>query len=345
MSSAIQYFDYSQTFPLEHGETLPGFRLAYQTFGKLNASKDNVIWVCHALTGTTEVDDWWGGLFGTGNIFDPNRYFIVCANMLGSCYGSTDALHINPSTQQAWHHTFPALTNRDMVAAFDALRQHLGIHSIFLITGGSMGGQHVLEWAISSPQLFQNIVPMATNAWHSPWGIAFNESQRMAIESDPTWKENRDDAGLNGMKAARAAAMISYRSYDTYAQTQTEEDLEKTDNYKASSYQQYQGLKLSKRFHTFAYWTLSKAMDSQQVGRGRGSAEAALAGIQANTLVIGINSDILFPLREQEYLAKHIPGARLQVVDSLYGHDGFLIEFDQIRESIASFLKDIPIVG
>ncbi|MEM8897296.1 MAG: alpha/beta fold hydrolase, partial [Bacteroidota bacterium] len=284
-------------------------------------------------------------LFGAGNIFDPDRYFIVCANMLGSCYGSTDALHINPATQTPWYHSFPVLTNRDMVAAFDELRQYLGITSIFLITGGSMGGQHVLEWAISSPHLFRNIVPMATNAWHSPWGIAFNESQRMAIESDPTWKENKADAGLTGMKAARAAAMISYRSYDTYAQTQTEDDLEKTDNYKASSYQQYQGLKLSKRFHTFAYWTLSKAMDSQQLGRGRGSTEAALGKIQANTLVIGITSDILFPLREQEYLAKHIHGARLQVVDSVYGHDGFLIEFDQIRESITSFLKDIPIMG
>ncbi|MEM6764962.1 MAG: homoserine O-acetyltransferase [Bacteroidota bacterium] len=345
MSSAIQYFDSPQPFSLESGDTLPTLRIAYQTFGKLNAQQDNVIWVCHALTGNTEIDDWWSGLFGANNVFDPDQYFIVCANMLGSCYGSTDALHINPATGTSWYHNFPPITNRDMVSAFDMLRQHLGIRSIYLITGGSMGGQHALEWAISSPTLFRYLVPMATNAWHSPWGIAFNESQRMAIEADPSWQTATADAGLIGLRAARATAMISYRSYETYQQTQTEEDINKTDQYKASSYQQYQGLKLSKRFHTFAYWTLSKAMDSHHVGRNRGGAVPALAHIQANTLVIGISSDSLFPIHEQVYLAEHIPQAKLNIIDSLYGHDGFLIEFEPIKRAVQSFLKDSPVTA
>ncbi|MEM6805092.1 MAG: homoserine O-acetyltransferase [Bacteroidota bacterium] len=324
------------TLLLESGQNLSGFEIAYQSWGKLNKAKDNVIWICHALTGNSDAEDWWPNLIGEGAVFDPRQYFIVCANMLGSCYGSTGPLSSDPTSGKAYFHSFPSLTNRDIVQGFDALREHLEIDRIHLIMGGSLGGQQVLEWAISKSELFEYVVAVATNAFHSPWGIAFNESQRMAILADPTWKENRMDAGAEGLRAARSIALLSYRSYEIYNRSQEETDISLRDNYKASSYQQYQGTKLLNRFNAFSYWTLSKAMDSQQVGRGRGSTPEALGRIRAKTLAIGVSSDVLFPIGEQKYLAEHIPGASFAEILSPYGHDGFLVETGQL----ASILRD-----
>lgn len=328
---------------LETGGELPAYQLSYTTFGKLSPARDNVVWVCHALTGNSNPADWWPGLFGKGRLFDPNEYFIVCANMLGSCYGSTNALDKNPLTGKSYFHDFPVLTNRDMVQAFDRLRQHLGFEKIHTLIGGSMGGQHVLEWAIMRPDVFENIIAISTNALHSPWGIAFNESQRMAIANDATWQDNTPDAGMEGMKTARAIALLSYRHYFTYQRTQEEDTCEKTDNYLASSYQQYQGEKLKKRFNAYSYWTLSKAMDSHNVGRCRGGIEAALAEVKANAHFIGIRSDILFPIEEQVYLASHVKDASLDIIDSLYGHDGFLIEWEAMTTSIEKFYKRVMV--
>ena len=269
----------------------------------LNSQKDNIIWVCHALTANADVADWWPGMVGSGALFDTDRYFIICANMLGSCYGSTNALSLNPRTQAPYFHDFPLLTNRDIVRAFDLLREDLAIEKIRMVIGGSLGGQQCLEWAIMQPEVFDKLVPIATNARHSPWGIAFNESQRMAIAADASWQENHPEAGLEGMRAARAIALLSYRNYDTYWNTQLEPNLEEYQDYRASSYQQYQGDKLKKRFHAFAYWTLSKAMDSQNLGRGRGSLEDALSQIEAETLVVGLPTDWLFPIEEQRFPA------------------------------------------
>ncbi|MEL6251525.1 MAG: homoserine O-acetyltransferase [Bacteroidota bacterium] len=321
---------------LESGESLEEFELAWQSWGSLNETKDNVIWVCHALTGNSDAEDWWPNLIGEGLLFDPSRYFIICANMLGSCYGSTGPLSPKPLSKNPYYHDFPAITNRDIVEAFDRLRKHLGIEEIEMIIGGSLGGQQVLEWAISQPDLFRHLVPVATNAVHSPWGIAFNESQRMAIAADPSWKEKLADAGSEGLRAARSIALLSYRSYEIYNRSQEESDLSLTDNYKASSYQQYQGTKLLNRFNAFSYWTLSKAMDSQQLGRGRGGVEQALSAIKARTLSIGISSDILFPPEEQKFISEYIPGAEFQEITSPYGHDGFLVETDQL----AAILKE-----
>ena len=324
---------------LESGESLAEFELAWQSWGSLNAAKDNVIWICHALTGNSDAEDWWPDLIGEGLIFDPAQHFIICANMLGSCYGSTGPLSTNPATQEAYFHAFPALTNRDIVQAFDRLRQHLDIEKIEMIIGGSLGGQQVLEWAISKPDLFRHLVPVATNALHSPWGIAFNESQRMAIAADPSWKEKQAEAGAEGLRAARSIALLSYRSYEIYNRSQEEEDLSLTDNYKASSYQQYQGTKLLNRFNAFSYWILSKAMDSQQLGRGRGGPEKALSMIQAKTLCVGISSDVLFPPEEQRFIAAHIPGAEFREINSPYGHDGFLVETGQLAAMLKNWWK------
>jgi homoserine O-acetyltransferase len=332
-------FHYTPTFELESGETLPGFQLKYTTLGRLNAERNNVIWICHALTGNSDFTDWWGGLFTADGPFDPSRNFIICANILGGCYGSTGPLSINPQTGKTYYHDFPSLTVRDVIKAFDLLRQELKIEKVHTLLGGSLGGQQVLEWAILQPEVFEHIIPMACNAQHSPWGIAFNEAQRLAIAADATWNENDPRAGINGLKAARAIGMLSYRQYQIYQETQSEKNNEVTDDFRASTYQRYQGDKLANRFNAFTYWILSKIMDSHNVGRKKESIESSLKLIKAKTLIVGIDSDLLFPLHEQKYLASHIPGAQLEVISSLYGHDGFLVEFELMKKIIKHYFK------
>lgn len=342
MEKNDQTFHYQQKFELEAGGSLPGFQLKYTTLGKFNDDKSNVVWICHALTGSPDFTDWWSGLFDEGRFFDPSQYFIICANVLGGCYGSTGHLSFNPATSKPYFHSFPNVTNRDVVQAFDLLRRELQIDQVHTLIGGSLGGQQVLEWAIMQPDVFQHIIPIATNANHSPWGVAFNEAQRLAIEADITWKENDQRAGTEGLKAARAIGMLSYRFYETYGQTQGEKNNDRLDEFRASTYQRYQGQKLANRFNAFTYWGLSKMMDSHNVGRKRESIETALRSIKAKALVVGIDSDILFPLSEQKYLAETIPNARLEVMSSLYGHDGFLVEFEQLSNHIRKFfLEDL----
>jgi len=341
MLKSDSIFHFASEFQLESGGVLPGFQLKYTTLGQLNKERDNVVWICHALTGSSDFTDWWKDFFTDGSPYDPRDYFIICANTLGGCYGSTGPLSLNPETGNPYFHTFPLLTNRDVVRAFDLLRQQLGIHKVHTLLGGSLGGQQVLEWAIEQPHVFENIIPIATNAFHSPWGIAFNEAQRMAIEADATWKQDDERAGIEGMKAARAMGMISFRTYNTFHQTQSEKGVDKLDEYRAASYQRYQGQKLANRFNAFTYWTLTKMMDNHHVGRGRVSAEAALKNIKANTIVIGIDSDFLFPINEQKYIAQHIRSAKLEILSSLHGHDGFLVEFEQFKSSVKKFLKTL----
>ena len=332
-------FLHPDTFLLESGNTLPGFQLHYTTYGTLNEARDNVVWVCHALTANAQVLDWWAGLFGPGKLYDPDQYLVVCANMLGSCYGSTGPLSENSRTGTPFYHDFPLLTNRDIVRSFDLLRQHLDFSQIHTLIGGSMGGQQALEWTIMRPELVQNLIQVASNAQHSPWGIAFNESQRMAIQYDATWAESTPTAGLNGMRTARSIALLSYRHYRTYANTQQETSDEKTDDFRAASYQQYQGEKLARRFNAFTYWILSKAMDSHHVGRGRGRPAEVLQAIQARCLFIGVDTDVLFPPAEQEFLAQHVPRAQHTTITSDYGHDGFLIEVEKLTHTIRRFYQ------
>lgn len=329
-------FKYEKAFQLESGRKLPELQLAYTTLGKLNPSKDNVVWVTHALTANSNPEEWWNGLVGKGKFFNPEKHFIICANVIGSCYGSTGPLTIHPDTGQPYYHHFPEITIRDIVKALDLLRNHLKLDNIHTLIGGSLGGQQALEWAIQQPEVFQNLFLIATNAQHSAWGKAFNESQRLAIKADRSWFSYSKDAGLKGLKAARAIALLSYRSYETYANTQHDDDNE-TENFNAVSYQNYQGEKLIKRFNAFSYWHLSKAMDSHNVARGRGSLQSALAKVKANTQVIAISSDLLFPINESQTLAEGIPNAQLDVIHSLYGHDGFLIETKQLQTIFENF--------
>jgi len=204
--------------------------------------------------------------------------------------------------------------------------------------GGSLGGQQVLEWSIIQPQRILNQVLLATNAFHSPYGIAFNESQRLAIYADETYGMDIPTGGQKGLKAARSIALISYRTYNAYSTTQKEVDVNKVEGFNASGYQVYQGEKLVNRFNAHSYVSLSKTMDSHNAGRNRGSVEDALRTVKANTLCIGISSDILFPPTEQKFLKEHIPHARYEEIDSFYGHDGFLIETEKLTQKLKTIL-------
>ena len=325
---------------LESGECLKELELTYHTYGEYDPKRNNVIWVCHALTANSDVFDWWEGLFGENDFFNPKDYFIVCDNTLASCYGSTGPLSKNPDNGKAYYHDFPQLTVRDLVGAHEILRKHLKIERIHMMIGSSLGGMQAMEWAYLLNGKLDNLVILASNAKHSPWGIAFNESQRMSIEVDPTWKESNDEAGLNGMRVARSIALLSYRTYSTYDHSQQENEEGKTDHYRASSYQRYQGEKLARRFNAYSYWHLSKIMDSHNIGRGRNGLVSALNEIKSRTLVIGVNSDQIFPIQEQRFIADNIPNAEFLEINSIYGHDGFLLEQEQLTEVLKTFLND-----
>jgi homoserine O-acetyltransferase len=318
---------------------LPGIRVAYHTWGTLNADASNVIWVCHALTANSDAQDWWPNMIGPGLVFDTDIYFVVCANMLGSCYGSTGPTTVHPQSNLPWFQDFPTVTVRDMVNAHKLLAKRLKINRLALLTGGSMGGQQALEWAWQAPDYVAKLLLLATNAQHSPWGIAFNEAQRMALHSDPTFFSRRADGGTLGLRAARAIAMLSYRSYEIFGQKQADPAPATLDDYRAASYQRYQGEKLSRRFSAHSYYMLTKAMDSHNLARNRAaSLPEVLTQIPMPTLVMGIRSDVLFPVQEQRYLAAHIPNAQYIEIDSDYGHDGFLIETPTITAHTRPFL-------
>ena len=338
----MHHFTWPHAFELECGKTLPEITIAYHTYGKLNASKSNVVWVCHALTANSDAVSWWPGLIGKDYLIDPGNYFIVCANILGSCYGTTGPLSINPETNEPYYSSFPMITIRDMVNAHILLRQHLGIGNIHLLMGGSMGGYQVLEWCVMEPAVIQNVFLAATSATESAWGIAIHSSQRLAIEADSTWRDHSKTAGQNGLKAARAIGILTYRNYGILVQKQTDPDSEKIDNHKVASYINHQGDKLMKRFYAFSYWLLTKAMDSHHLARGRNKKlETILQEIKQPTMIIGINSDILCPMEELKFLAKNIPGSTMKEIDSAYGHDGFLVEVEKISKVLSEWMKKI----
>ncbi|GAA4732109.1 homoserine O-acetyltransferase MetX [Flavisolibacter ginsenosidimutans] len=336
----MKHFHYQREFETETGAVLPKLTVAYQTYGHLNDAKNNVVWICHALTANANVVEWWPGVVGENCVIDPSKYFIVCANILGSCYGSTGPLSINPKTGEPYYHQFPMITIRDMVKAHGLLRDHLQIQNIYLLIGGSMGGYQALEWCLTEPERIENMFLIATSARETAWGIAIHTAQRLAIEADCTWNNSSPEAGSNGLKTARAIGMLTYRNYNTFKLTQTDTDNNKTDHFKASSYIIHQGNKLVKRFNAFSYWFLTKALDSHNLARGRSdSLEEVLKNIRQKTLLIGVRSDLLCPLAELEFLAQHLPENRFHVIDSVFGHDGFLTEYAQIARLLSDWLQ------
>ncbi|MFT4022143.1 MAG: homoserine O-acetyltransferase [Flavihumibacter sp.] len=335
----LHRFVSKEEFVLESGEVLPALEIAYYTYGTLNADGSNVVWICHALTANADAAGWWPGVVGAGAAIDPAKYFIVCANILGSCYGSSGPLIIDPQTGRPYYRRFPQVTIRDQVKAHMLLRAALGIASIAICMGGSMGGYQVLEWALMEPDRIKRLFLIATSAAESAWGIAVHESQRLAIEADPDWQADRPDAGSNGLRAARAIGMLTYRNYTAMVQQQSEPDVNKTDGFKAASYIRYQADKLVNRFNAQSYWLLTKAMDSHQIARGRAATAAeVLKTIRQPVLLMGITSDLLCPPEEQRKMAAVIPNASYVEIDSPYGHDGFLVEAPKVTAAIVHWL-------
>lgn len=336
LTMTTEIFESVEPLTLESGETLKQFQIAYTSYGQLNSDRSNVIWVVHALTGDSKAAEWWNGLIGEDKFFDPANHFIICANLLGSNYGSTNPLSINPESGNPFYYDFPQVTPRDLATSLEKLRIHLGLKKIHTLIGGSLGGQVALEWAVTLGQKLKNAVILASTAKSSPWVIGFNETQRMAIESDCTWGEKREDAGQKGLETARAIAMLSYRHPADFQIKQTDKE-EKLDGFRASSYLRYQGQKLAKRFNALSYWTLSKAMDSHDLGRNRGGVEAALAQIEARVLTVGVNSDLLFLPEESQFISQKVRRGTYKEIQSTAGHDAFLIEFEQLTYILKSF--------
>ncbi len=328
----------SAPFELESGAVLPELRIAYHTYGQLNAARDNAVWVCHALTANSEVADWWPHTVEQGRFLDPARHFIVCANILGSHYGTTGPLHRNPATGRPYYGDFPPFTIRDMVRAHRLLADALGIVRIHTLVGSSVGGFQAVEWAVTEPSRIERLALIATSAKASPWTIAIDETQRMAIQSDATFGQPRDDAGMAGLAAARAIGLLTYRGPRGYNLTQQDRE-EAPDRHRACTYQRYQGEKLCRRYNAYSYHAILDAFDTHDVGRGRGGVAEALQRITARTLVVGITTDIIFTPDEMRELSAMIPGAVYRQIASPFGHDGFLVEHEQLNTLLHPFMN------
>ncbi|MDR0384780.1 MAG: homoserine O-acetyltransferase [Prevotellaceae bacterium] len=326
------------TFHLETGDILENIEITYHTMGTLTADS-KVVWICHALTANSDAEEWWPGMVGEGKFFNGQDYFIVCANVIGSCYGTTGPLSVNPRTRNPYFGDFPCVTVRDMVAAHNKLREYLGINKIYAVIGSSIGGFQAIEYAMLIPDRIERLVLIATNCRVTPWGTAFNEAQRMSIFADRTYFDNTPEGGLEGMKAARAAALLSYRSYDGYNKTQYEENEDIIFAERAASYEKYQGKKLADRFNAYSYVIMTKAFDSHNTGRLRGGIEKALASLKVKTLLTGIDSDILFPVTELKFMHRNIPDSQYAELSSVFGHDGFLLESEQLSAIIHDFFS------
>ena len=329
----LKVYHHKAGMELESGEKLEDLRIAYHTYGQINETKDNVVWICHALTANSDALDWWPGLVGPGCAIDPEKHFIICSNILGSCYGSTGPRSINPATGEPYGMGFPFFTIRDMVQAQNILRLHLSIEKINLCIGGSCGGHQVLEFGIMFPEVVERMAMLVTSAQEMPWSIAIHEAQRMALDADPTFRENSNKAGAKGLQAARGMALLNYRTINSYNASQLDTD-GRTDDFKAASYIQYQGLKLERRFYAHCYWHLLNSLDSHNISRWRGAMNDVLQQVKIPALVIAIDSDRLIPAEEQLFLAKYLPMSTYHLIQSDYGHDGFLIEAEQISKLV-----------
>lgn len=338
----LNLFQTDEPFRLESGETLPGLQVAYHTYGKLNSRGTNCVWVCHALTANSDVADWWPGTVESGRFLDPEKYFVVCANIIGSCYGSTGPLTQNPFNGEPWYASFPSLTIRDMVKAHIMLADHLGINHIAALIGSSVGGFQAIEWAVEQPERFKTLILIATDAYASPWTVAADETQRMAIMADKSFGEKCQDAGRDGLMAARAIGMLTYRGGKGYNKTQQDTvNVNPTAKFprRAVTYQRHQGKKLADRFDAYSYVTILDAFDTHDVGRERGGRAKALARVTIPVLVIGITTDIIFSPQEMKHLASMLPQSIYKEIESDFGHDGFLVENDALNRLIIDFFK------
>ncbi|ROP46867.1 MULTISPECIES: homoserine O-acetyltransferase MetX [unclassified Streptomyces] len=353
-----QWYAAEKPLPLEAGGELPGVRLAFETWGRLAPDRSNAVLVLHALTGDSHVHGpagpghptpgWWDALVGPGRALDTDRWFVVAPNVLGGCQGSTGPASARPGGDRAWGGAFPFLTQRDQVAAEAGLADALGIDRWALVAGGSMGGMRAVEWAVSYPERTGALLLLATTAAASAEQIAWADIQLHAVRGDPHW-QGGDYHGSGrgphaGLGLARRLAHVTYRSEPELGARfgrlpQGSEDPWRGGRYRVESYLDHHAAKLVRRFDAASYAVLTEAMNAHDVGRDRGGTRAALARVTARTLVAGVDSDRLYPLAQQRELAALIPGAdRPRVVESPYGHDGFLIETEQVAPMVRELL-------
>ncbi|MGZ4163283.1 MAG: homoserine O-acetyltransferase MetX [Tumebacillaceae bacterium] len=344
-------------FPLEEGGVLAEAQIAYETYGTLNEAGTNAILVCHALTGdahaygTPEHPGWWQGVIGPGSALDTERYFIICSNVLGGCFGSTGPHSLDPETGTPYGSRFPLVTIRDMVHAQRRLLGALGVAELHMVIGGSMGGLQAVEWAVTYPELVRGCISIGTSAQLSALAIAYNDVMRTAITADPNWQDGDYFDGeppVRGLHLARKIGMITYRSFELFEQrygrdtTDPQASLAET-RFQMESYLDHMGDKLVRRFDPASYVCLLKAMDLHDIGRGRGGFEAAVERISCPIAWVGIDSDHLFPAVEQRQTAERLAqlGKRVayRELHSLHGHDAFLLEIEQMNAILREFLQ------
>ena len=355
----------TRPFALEWGGRLPEVRVAYETWGELNLQASNAVLVCHALTGDSHAagdsgpshptPGWWSELIGPGKAIDTDRYFVVCSNVLGGCQGTTGPADFDPVGGQRYGPRFPVVTIRDMVRIQARLADHLGIGRWLAVTGGSMGGMQVLEWAVMYPQRVRSILPLATCASASALQIAWSAVERLAIATDPGWFDgdyyDKQEGPWMGLATARQIAQITYRSGESFERRfgrQMYDPAAAFDlwgRFQIESYLDHHGQKLVRRFDANTYVVLNRSMDLHDIGRGRGGTAAALSRIRVPVLTASITSDRLYPSHEQQELQDGIVAGggdcRRVVLDSDEGHDGFLLEHELLHDPVAGFLEEV----
>lgn len=352
---SIELFSEEDPFVLECGKTLP-VTVAYETYGTLNEEGTNAVLICHALSANAHAANvgsfdaaaagWWDGVIGPGKAFDTDKYFVVSPNILGSCYGTTGPTTLNPLTGLPYRLSFPQVTIRDIVNVQRELLDVLGVRRLAAVTGSSLGGMQVLEWGITYPEFCETIVPISTAAKQPAWCLALNAAARAAIKNDPEWRDgNYSRQPRNGLALARMIGMISYRSHDEFEQrfgrtrrNPSDGRFDSDNLFEVESYLLHQGTKLVSRFDANTYLYLTQAMDLHDISYERGSLSDVLGAVSSRTLSIGISSDIRYPTQHQRLLARSIPDARYAEINSIHGHDAFLIEFDQLNSIIEEFL-------
>ena len=362
LANQVKTFTFD-ALPLQLGGQFGPVTLAYETWGTLNAAADNVVLITHALTGNTHAHDaehphdtkvaWWNPLIGPGRFFDTSRYFVICSNVLGGCYGSSGPSSLNPETGQPYGMRFPVVTIRDMVRAQRKLIEHLGVRRIAMVVGGSIGGQQALEWAVAYPELVEKVIVVAATAALTAQAVAFSEVQRQAILSDPRWQDGNYRPGEGpdaGLAIARMLAMITYQSEESMELRFARRDARQVDiaspggypdlgrRFDVEGYLFYQGNALVKRFDANSYLYISRAMDLYDVSEGYASLEAALCRVRSKALFIGIRSDFLFPAARVRWLSEQVSAvggdATYVELNSPHGHDAFLKEWEQMNAAL-----------
>jgi homoserine O-acetyltransferase len=346
-------FAADEPFILTCGDQLSPVTLRYAIYGEINPRRDNVLLICHALSGSARVAEWWPEMFGPNLPFDSERWCVVGTNVLGSCYGSTGPASVNPATGERYGDQFPLVTIRDMVRAQALLLDYLGIQKVRRVIGGSIGGMQALQWAVDYPERIEGCVSIGT-APLSALGLALNHVQRQAIQNDPAWKGGSYDPAnqpARGLALARQLAMCTYKSAELFSSRYGRNPnrngenpyRSKSDRFDVAGYLDYQGENFVKRFDANSYIALSKAMDTFDLAQGYESERAALGRVSAPVLMIGISSDWLFPPEDARALTRRMSEAGVDAeykeLTSAHGHDAFLVELDQLSSILNPFLE------